>query len=47
LQVNAQGRLSDPEEFSNIIVRGDPASGEGLSQVVGARRLRGTLPYLK
>src|ERR1700734_363333 len=27
LQVNAQGRLTDPEEFSNIIVRSDPASG--------------------
>src|SRR5215469_8306473 len=27
LQVNAQGRLSDPQEFSNIIVRSDPASG--------------------
>src|SRR5271156_2759508 len=27
LQVNAQGRLSDPEEFSNIIVRADPVSG--------------------
>ena len=27
LQVNAQGRLSDPQEFSNIIVRADPASG--------------------
>jgi hydrophobe/amphiphile efflux-1 (HAE1) family protein len=26
LQVNAQGRLSNPEEFSNIIVRADPAS---------------------
>src|ERR1700751_6059106 len=27
LQVNAQGRLSDPEEFSNIVVRADPTSG--------------------
>src|SRR6202012_3016089 len=27
MQVNAQGRLSDPQEFSNIIVLSDPASG--------------------
>ena len=27
LQVNARGRLTDPQEFSNIIVRADPVSG--------------------
>src|ERR1700723_2990677 len=27
LQVSAQGRLTDPQEFSNIIVRADPVSG--------------------
>src|SRR3954454_14239699 len=27
LQVNATGRLSDPEQFGDIVVRSDPASG--------------------
>src|SRR6202522_4674155 len=45
LQVNAQGRLSDPEEFSNIIVRADPASGAAVRLRDVARVELGALQY--
>src|SRR3984885_10840013 len=45
LQVNAQGRLSDPEEFSNIIVRADPASGAAVRLRDVARGGLGALQY--
>ena len=41
LQVNAQGRLTDPEEFSNIIVRADPGERRrGAPAGCRARRTR-------
>ena len=45
LQVNAQGRLSDPQEFSNIIVRADPASGAVVRLRDVARVELGALQY--
>ena len=45
LQVNAQGRLSDPEEFSNIIVRADPTSGAVVRLRDVARVELGALQY--
>ena len=45
LQVNAAGRLSDPEEFSNIIVRADPASGAVVRLRDVARVELGALQY--
>ena len=40
LQVNAQGRLTDPQEFSNIIVRADPV--ERRRRAPARRRARRT-----
>ena len=45
LQVNAQGRLTDPQEFSNIIVRADPASGAVVRLRDVARVELGALQY--
>ena len=45
LQVNAAGRLSDPSEFSNIIVRADPASGAVVRLRDVARVELGALQY--
>ena len=45
LQVNAAGRLSDPSEFSNIIVRADPASGAVVRLRDIARVELGALQY--
>src|ERR1700723_1228317 len=45
LQVNAQGRLSDPQEFSNIIVRADPVSGAVVHLRDVARVELGALQY--
>ena len=45
LQVNAAGRLSDPEEFSNIIVRADPAGGAVVRLRDVARVELGALQY--
>src|SRR5271170_2828795 len=45
LQVTAQGRLSDPQEFSNIIVRADPASGAVVRLRDVARVELGALQY--
>src|ERR1700749_1387702 len=45
LQVNAQGRLSDPEEFSNIIVRADPKSAAVVRLRDVARVELGALKY--
>jgi hydrophobe/amphiphile efflux-1 (HAE1) family protein len=45
MQVNAQGRLSDPEEFSNIIVRSDPATGAVVRMRDVARVELGALQY--
>src|SRR5271170_1015236 len=45
LQVNAAGRLSDPAEFSNIIVRADPASGAAVRLRDVARVELGALQY--
>src|ERR1700690_369971 len=45
LQVNAQGRLSDPEEFSNIIIRADPVSGAAVRLRDVARVELGALQY--
>jgi hydrophobe/amphiphile efflux-1 (HAE1) family protein len=45
MQVNAQGRLSDPAEFSNIIVRSDPATGAVVRMRDVARVELGALQY--
>src|ERR1700756_13633 len=45
LQVNAQGRLTDPQEFSNIIVRADPVSGAVVRLRDVARVELGALQY--
>ena len=45
LQVNAAGRLSDPSEFSNIIVRADPGSGAVVRLGDVARVELGALQY--
>jgi HAE1 family hydrophobic/amphiphilic exporter-1 len=45
MQVNAAGRLSDPQEFSNIIVRADPASGAAVRLKDVARVELGALQY--
>ena len=45
LQVNAAGRLSDPEEFGNIIVRADPSSGAVVRLRDVARVELGALQY--
>src|SRR5271156_6496791 len=45
LQVNAQGRLTDPQEFSNIIVRADPSSGAVVRLRDVARVELGALQY--
>jgi hydrophobe/amphiphile efflux-1 (HAE1) family protein len=45
LQVNAQGRLTDPQEFSNIVVRADPASGAVVRLRDVARVELGALQY--
>jgi len=45
LQVNAAGRLSDASEFSNIIVRADPASGAVVRLGDVARVELGALQY--
>ncbi len=45
LQVNAQGRLTDPQEFSNIIVRADPVSGAVVRLRDIARVELGALQY--
>ena len=44
-QVNAQGRLSTPDEFSNIVVRADPASGGVIRLRDVARVELGALQY--
>ncbi len=45
MQVNATGRLSNPEEFSNIIVRADPAKGAVVRLRDVARVELGALQY--
>jgi hydrophobe/amphiphile efflux-1 (HAE1) family protein len=45
MQVNAAGRLSDPAEFSNIIIRSDPASGAVVRMRDVARVELGALQY--
>src|ERR1700685_2691945 len=45
MQVNATGRLSDPEEFGNIVVRSDPLSGAILRMRDVARIELGALQY--
>ena len=45
LQVNAAGRLSDPAEFSDIIMRADPASGAAIRLRDVARVELGALQY--
>ncbi len=45
LQVNATGRLSDPSEFANIIVRADPTSGAAIRLRDVARVELGALQY--
>src|ERR1700735_5005657 len=45
LQVNAQGRLTDPQEFSNIIVRAAPVSGAVVHLRDVARVELGALQY--
>ncbi|MDR3374632.1 MAG: multidrug efflux RND transporter permease subunit [Ancalomicrobiaceae bacterium] len=45
LQVNAAGRLSTPEEFENIVVRADPASGATVRLKDVARIELGALQY--
>jgi HAE1 family hydrophobic/amphiphilic exporter-1 len=44
-QVNAAGRLSNPDEFSNIIVRADPATGAAIRLRDVARVELGALQY--
>ena len=45
LQVNAAGRLTDPKEFSNIVVRADPARGALVRLKDVARIELGALQY--
>ncbi len=45
MQVNAAGRLTDPQEFSNIVVRADPASGAVVRLRDVARVELGALQY--
>ena len=45
MQVNAAGRLTDPKEFSNIIVRADPAQGALVRLKDVARIELGALQY--
>src|SRR3954453_2077567 len=45
MQVNATGRLSDPEQFSDIVVRSDPASGAIVRMKDVARIELGALQY--
>ena len=45
MQVNAAGRLTDPEEFSNIVVRADPVSGSVVRLRDVARVELGALQY--
>ena len=45
MQVNAAGRLSNPDEFSNIIVRADPATGAAIRLRDVARVELGALQY--
>ncbi len=45
MQVNAIGRLSTPEEFGNIVVRADPASGSVVRLRDVARIELGALQY--
>ena len=45
MQVNAVGRLSTPEEFGNIVVRADPASGSVVRLRDVARIELGALQY--
>src|SRR5947209_17759229 len=45
MQVNATGRLSDPEQFGDIVVRSDPASGAIVRMKDVARIELGALQY--
>ena len=45
MQVNATGRLSDPEQFANIVVRADPTSGAIVRLRDVARVELGALQY--
>ncbi|MBV8663895.1 MAG: efflux RND transporter permease subunit, partial [Hyphomicrobiales bacterium] len=45
MQVNATGRLSDPEQFSDIVVRADPAKGAVVRLRDVARVELGALQY--
>ncbi|MDZ5450599.1 multidrug efflux RND transporter permease subunit [Labrys sp. ZIDIC5] len=45
MQVNATGRLSDPEEFGNIVVRANPAGGSVVRLRDVARIELGSLQY--
>ena len=45
MQVNAAGRLSDPEQFGDIVVRADPASGAVVRLRDVARIELGALQY--
>src|ERR1700729_1354454 len=45
MQVNATGRLSDPEEFGDIVVRSDPVSGAVVRMKDIARIELGALQY--
>src|SRR6201992_2918335 len=45
MQVNATGRLSDPEQFKDIIVRSDPTTGAVVRVRDVARVELGALPY--
>ena len=45
MQVNAVGRLSEPEEFGEIIVRADPAAGSAVRLKDIARIELGSLQY--
>ena len=45
MQVNATGRLSDPEQFGDIVVRSDPASGAIVRMRDIARIELGALQY--
>ena len=45
MQVNATGRLSDPKEFGDIVVRADPANGSAVRLRDVARIELGALQY--
>jgi len=45
MQVNATGRLSGPEQFGDIVVRSDPASGAIVRMKDIARIELGALQY--